>query len=110
MKLDQIIKHKRELVNRADAAATEIGKRMEQHEDAMKDLSGQIEAEKKSGATYRQEMQKVQQTINKLKRQLEEKPADFDIDFYNEKIVSAFTREVYEQELILFHREKRGGR
>ncbi|KAL2003544.1 hypothetical protein VTN02DRAFT_3434 [Thermoascus thermophilus] len=85
-KLDQVIKHKRELVAQADAAATEIGKRMERHEDAMKDLSGQIEAEKKSGSSYRQESQKVQQNINRLKRQMEEPPEDFDIDSYNERI------------------------
>ena len=33
-------------------------------------------------------MGKVHQAINKLKRQLNEEPVEFDVDWYNERIVS----------------------
>lgn len=86
--LDEVVKHQKQVVDRADATASEIGKKIEEYEDSMKDLSGQIEAEKKSGISYRQEASKITQTINNLKRQLNEEPVEFDIGSYNERIVS----------------------
>jgi chromosome segregation ATPase len=90
LRLDEFLKYKRQQVTRADTAATDIGRRMEQHEDAMKDLTGQIEAEKKTGASYREEAKKIQQNINRITRQMEEEPVEFDIDAYNERIVSIY--------------------
>lgn len=87
LRLDEVVKYKKRLVEKADAAATEIGKRMEQHEDSLRDLNGQVEAEKKNSASYRQEAIKVQQDINALQRKQED-PVTFDLELYNEKIVS----------------------
>lgn len=87
VKLDELVKYKRHQVNRAESSATDIAKRMEAHEDAIKDLNGQIEAEKKSGTSYKQEINKVQQMINRITREMEEEPAEFDIDSYNERLV-----------------------
>jgi chromosome segregation ATPase len=87
-KTDDLVKYKRQKFNRAESAATEVANRMEALEDAIKDLTAQIEAEKKTGASYRQEMSKVQQVINRITRQMEEEPEDFDLDSYNERIVS----------------------
>ncbi|KAL1849547.1 Structural maintenance of chromosomes protein 5 [Paecilomyces lecythidis] len=85
LRLDEVVKYKKRLVEKADAAATEIGKRMEQHEDSLRDLNGQVEAEKKNSSSYRQEAIKVQQDINALQRKKED-PVTFDLELYNEKI------------------------
>lgn len=88
LRLDEVVKYKRQQFSRAETAAAEIAKRMEQHEDAMKDLAGQVEAERKSGTNYKEELKKIQQNINRITRQMEEEPVEFDIDSYNERIVS----------------------
>ncbi|CRG88887.1 Structural maintenance of chromosomes protein 5 [Talaromyces islandicus] len=87
-KTDDLVKYKRQKFNRAESAATELANRMEAHEDTIKDLTAQIEAEKKTGAIYRQEMSRVQQVMNRITRQMEEEPEDFDLDSYNERIRS----------------------
>jgi chromosome segregation ATPase len=88
LKLDELVKYKRHQVNIAESSATDIAKRMGTHEDAIKDLNGQIEAEKKSGTSYKQDINKVQHAINCLTREMEKEPAEFDIDSYNERLVS----------------------
>ncbi|EAW08837.1 DNA repair ATPase SMC5 [Aspergillus clavatus NRRL 1] len=85
-RLNEVVKHKERSIEQADRAAVEIVKKIEQFDDAMKDLNGQIEAEKKTGQNYRQEATKIQQAINRLNRELNEEPAEFDINSYNEKI------------------------
>jgi chromosome segregation ATPase len=87
--LDEVVKYKKRCFEQADRDAMETVKKIEQFDDALKDLNNQIEAEKKSGQSYRQEATKIQQTINRLIRELNEQPAEFDIGWYNERIVGA---------------------
>ncbi|RHZ49550.1 DNA repair ATPase SMC5 [Aspergillus thermomutatus] len=84
--LEEVVKYKKRCFEQADRAATEIVKKIEQFDDALKDFNNQIEAEKKSGQSYRQEATKIQQTINRLNRELNDEPAEFDIGWYNERI------------------------
>ncbi|EAU32569.1 hypothetical protein ATEG_07185 [Aspergillus terreus NIH2624] len=86
LKLNDVIVHKKRGVEEAERTASELGRKIEQYEDDMKELESQIEAEKKGGAEYRQEASKIQQTINKLRRQLNDEPVEFDVDWYNEQI------------------------
>ena len=90
--LNLVAQKQKELVQRADALAKESGRKIEQHDDSIKDLNSQIEAEKRSASTHRQEVGKIHQIINKLKRQLNDEPVEFDVDWYNERIVSIETR------------------
>ena len=90
LRLDQFVKFKRHQVNDVEEKATKLGKALEQYEDKLKDLDGQIEAEKKSGTASRQEESKVRQAINRIKREMEQKPTDFDVIPFNQKIVSFF--------------------
>jgi chromosome segregation ATPase len=87
--LDEVVKHKKRCFEQADRDAIETVKKIEQFDDALKDLNNQIEAEKKSGQSYRQEATKIQQTINRLNRELNDEPAELDIGWYNERIVRA---------------------
>ncbi|RAK96747.1 DNA repair ATPase SMC5 [Aspergillus ibericus CBS 121593] len=86
LQTDEVIKYKEQQLDAAERAAGKAGKLIERHEQAMKEFDSQIEAEKKSGQGYRQEANKIQQTINKLTRQLKEEPVELDVDWYNEKI------------------------
>lgn len=87
-KTDDFVKYKRQKFNRAESTTTEVANRMGAHEDVIKDLAAQIEAEKKTGSSHLQDIAKVQQAINRITRQMEEEPEDFDLDSYNERIVS----------------------
>ncbi|KAL4782696.1 P-loop containing nucleoside triphosphate hydrolase protein [Aspergillus varians] len=86
MQLDAVIKHKERAVEMAERAATVIGKKVEQYEQSGKDMEAEIEAEKRSAVNYRQEASKITQQINKLNRQLNEDPIEFDADWYNERL------------------------
>ncbi|KAH8705596.1 structural maintenance of chromosome complex subunit SmcA [Talaromyces proteolyticus] len=87
-KTDDLVKYKRKKFNRAEIATSEIAKKMEAHEDKMKELVGQIETERKIGSNHKQEASKIQQAINRFTRQMEEEPEEFDLDSYNERLRS----------------------
>ena len=57
--------------------------------DKIKDLSNQIEAERNNGGRQVEECKRVQQSINRLQRQIEEEAVEFDSAAYSEKIVSS---------------------
>ncbi|KAL3460623.1 P-loop containing nucleoside triphosphate hydrolase protein [Aspergillus heterothallicus] len=86
LQLDAVIKHKQRGVDAANNTATDIGRKIEAHEQNMKELEAEIEAEKKSASAFRGEALKIKQRINKLSRQLNEEPVEFDPDWYNEQI------------------------
>ncbi|KUL85509.1 hypothetical protein ZTR_06778 [Talaromyces verruculosus] len=83
---DDLVKFKRREVAAAERSAREIAARLDGHDETMKNLNSQIDSEKKNGSTYRQQLSTIQQSINKITRQMEDKPEEFDIDAYNEKI------------------------
>lgn len=99
--VDDVIKHKQRKFDAAERAATDIGKRVEQYEQSMKDMEAEIEAERKSSVNYRQEGIKITQTINRLNRQLNEEPIEFDANWYNDQIVSVATEAIYDQHMML---------
>ena len=86
--LSNVIQQQQQLYQQSDNSAKELGRKIENYEDSIKDLDGQIEAERRTGNSHKQEVGKVHQAINKLKRQLNEEPVEFDVDWYNERIVS----------------------
>jgi hypothetical protein len=88
---DDLAKFKRREAAAAERAAKEIAARLDAHEETMKNLTRQVDSEKKEGSTYKQQLSTIQQSINRVTRQMEDKPEEFDIDAYNEKIVSSMT-------------------
>ena len=86
--LSSVIQQQQQLFDQSDNSAKELGRKIESFEDSIKDLDGQIEAERRAGNSHKQEVGKVHQAINKLKRQLNEEPVEFDVDWYNERLVS----------------------
>ncbi|EEQ30241.1 Structural maintenance of chromosomes protein 5 [Microsporum canis] len=85
-KVEAVLKQKRTLAEKGEQAATRISNRMVEIEDKMKGLSHQIDAEKRGGSGQLEECKRVQQSINKLQRQIEEGSAEFDAAAYTEKI------------------------
>ncbi|KAL5339623.1 hypothetical protein BJX70DRAFT_363462 [Aspergillus crustosus] len=86
VKLDAVVKHKHRTVQAAEKTVDDLRRKIEQYEQAMTELESQIEAEKKSAATLRQDGIKITQAINKFNRQLTEEPVEFDPDWYNEQL------------------------
>ncbi|KAF3490714.1 Spr18 protein [Arthroderma uncinatum] len=85
-KVGAVLKQKRTLVVRGEETATSISNKMVEIEDQMKNLTHQIDAERKSGSGQLEECKRVQQSINKLQRQIEESSVEFDAAAYTEKI------------------------
>ncbi|KAK2747245.1 Structural maintenance of chromosomes protein 5 [Onygenales sp. PD_40] len=71
---------------RADKASTEILQKITNAQDQIATLEGKVEAERKGGAIHRENLKKYQQNINRLKRQMEEEPVEFDAAAFTEKI------------------------
>lgn len=83
-------------VQQLSNTASMRGKNIEVLDRSIKELSGQIEAEKKSGKKHREEALAAKQSISRLQRQMEEELVEFDPDIYNERLVSAYRyRDVY---------------
>jgi chromosome segregation ATPase len=91
LQVEGVVNYKKARFDELERTASEFGKKIEQYEDSMKDLDREIESEKKNSATSKQDGLKIQQTINKLNRQLNEEPVEFDADWYNEKLVSGLS-------------------
>lgn len=78
---------RKDAVDDASKVTSERGNLIDEFDVKIKDLNGQIEAERKSGQSQKAEATKAQQTINRLERQLEEEVVEFDPEFYNETLV-----------------------
>lgn len=88
VQLNRVVEQQKQALRQAENSANESAKNVGQYDDSIKDLDRQIEAERKTAGTHKQEVGKIQQTINKLKRQLNDEPVELDVDWYNERIVS----------------------
>lgn len=86
-KIEIVVKQRRPIFSNSASFANQAFKKMEVAEDKLKDLNSQIEGEKKSIGTDVEQIKKLQQIINRLKRQRDEGAPDYDPDRYSEKIV-----------------------
>ncbi|OAL75519.1 hypothetical protein A7D00_1118 [Trichophyton violaceum] len=85
-KIEAVLKQKRVLSQKGEEAATAISEKLVKIDDKIKDLSNQIEAERNNGGRQVEECKRVQQSINRLQRQIEEEAVEFDSAAYSEKI------------------------
>ncbi|KAJ5965050.1 uncharacterized protein N7479_004926 [Penicillium vulpinum] len=77
---------RKDSVDQASRVATARSQKIEEFENKIKDLNDRIEAERKSGTRHKSEAASAQQAINRLRRQQEEEPVEFDPEFYNERL------------------------
>lgn len=79
--------YRKERVEELSSAATASGNKIEDLEGLIKDFNMKIEAERKSGQRHKEGATGVQQSLNRLRRQMEEDAVEFDPDYYNERLV-----------------------
>ncbi|KKZ59881.1 hypothetical protein EMCG_05267 [[Emmonsia] crescens] len=84
--LQAVVAQKRDMVTTQERLAANSVQKLDKAQEDIKDLDAQIEAEKKAAVTHRDNFKKSQQIINKLTRQMEEEPVEFDAAAYTEKI------------------------
>ncbi|EER29889.1 SMC family, C-terminal domain containing protein [Coccidioides posadasii C735 delta SOWgp] len=84
--LDKVVKQKRNHLARANEFAKEYKNEMAVVSEKLKDLTANIEAEKKAGTNYVSEIKKLKQAINRIERQMEEGAPEFDVAAYGLKI------------------------
>ncbi|KAL2365927.1 hypothetical protein RJZ56_001073 [Blastomyces dermatitidis] len=84
--LQAVVAQKRDMVTRQEGVVADSALKLEKTQESIQDLDAQIEAEKKATKTHREIFKKSQQIINKLTRQMEEEPVEYDAAAYTEKI------------------------
>lgn len=109
--IEDVVRYRRRLVHEADSKAQNTAHEMESTDRAVQDLNNQIDAERRSGRKQLDTIKQLQQRINRLKRQAEEEPVEFDGAFYTEQIVCTifflfFTLRAF---LIRHHSGKKSG-
>jgi chromosome segregation ATPase len=93
--LNTVKTHRKDSVERASRLATARGTQIDEFDSKIKDLAGQIEAERKTGVTHKKEAANAQQNIKMLQRRLEEEPVEFDPDVFNESLVRILYNLIY---------------
>lgn len=86
--VNNVRRYRKQLVEELSNTAANRGNKIEDLDASIKDLKGRIEAERKSGQKHKAEASVAQQTVNRLRRQQEEEPVEFDPDYYNSQLVS----------------------
>ncbi|KAI2064306.1 Structural maintenance of chromosomes protein 5 [Ophidiomyces ophidiicola] len=85
-KLRLASERKQEQFARTDKAARDDLKGILNIDEKMKELTANIEAEKKASSSYVADLRRLKQSINRIERQMEEGEPEFDLSFYTEKI------------------------
>lgn len=86
-KLKNVKESRGQLLETLNRKATNRGRKIEDLNASIRDLQAQAEAERKSGTKHKTEASTALQTVNRLRRQLEEEPVEFDPGYYNERLV-----------------------
>ncbi|ODH44929.1 hypothetical protein ACO22_00552 [Paracoccidioides brasiliensis] len=84
--LHDVVAQKRDMVVKKEELSAAIVGKLDKVQDTIKDLDAQIEAEKKAGITHRENYKKSLHLVNKIKRQMEEEPVEFDVAAFTNKI------------------------
>lgn len=92
-KVEAVVKQRRKLVERADGLANTVAQKMVVAEDKMKDVTRQIDAERRTGSSKQEELRKILQNIKNIQRQVDEEPVEYDAAAYAEKIVCPIRRD-----------------
>ncbi|CAG7927473.1 unnamed protein product [Penicillium olsonii] len=77
---------RKDAVDEASKIASAKNRLIEQLDAKLKNIDGEIEAERKGGQKHRTEALQAKQTINKLERQLNEEAVEFDPESFNETL------------------------
>ncbi|PGH07455.1 hypothetical protein GX51_01756 [Blastomyces parvus] len=84
--LQTVVAQKKEMVTAQERMVADSSLKLEKAQESIQDLDAQIGAEKNTTKTHMENFKKSQQIINKLTRQMEEEPVEYDAAAYTEKI------------------------
>ena len=86
--IETVMNERRAIVDRLGRKAHTYVQKMEGLQEKINDYENEKSAERAGGKQSKQESIRFEQNITRLKKQLEERPADIDVPAYNERIVS----------------------
>lgn len=87
--VEVVVKERKRTVERADVAAGDLTTKMSNLQDEIKALETESQSEKKRAQGDKLEVAKAEQIIQRLQRQMEERPDEIDVASYNEQLVGA---------------------
>lgn len=87
--IEVVVKERKRTVDRADVAAEDLTTKMSNLQDKIKEFESESQAEKKRAQGNKSEVAKAEQAIQRLRRQMEERPEEVDVASYNDQIVGA---------------------
>ena len=80
------VTERKNTINKAERQADAIDKKFKDLQDKHNELVAADSAEKSGGKKHRQEIVRLEGTINQLKRQMEAEPSELDVQAYNRRI------------------------
>jgi len=84
--LGRLLEHRKQMVDKFETNISTIQTKLEQHKTKLTDCDKQIEEERKSEQTNKQERRRVEQIISRLRSRLDSEPTEFNPSDYNERI------------------------
>lgn len=81
-----VVTQRKSVINQTERHADAIDKKFRDLQDKHDELVAADSAEKSGGKKHRQEIVRLEGTINQLKRQMEVEPAELDVQAYNRRI------------------------
>ncbi|KAK2747167.1 Structural maintenance of chromosomes protein 5 [Myotisia sp. PD_48] len=96
-KIQVAVKERKDLFGGASKNADRLKDKINEFNDKIKNLRLQVDAERKTGMKYAEERKKLHQGINKLQREIDKGPVEFDAAAFTEKIRD-LTRQIREVE------------
>ena len=85
-KIQDVVKLRKTLIPKAEHRADEFVRRLRGIQEMIKDCEDEIKAEREGDKNRKADVARLEQTISRIKRQMEEEPIDFDPAEYNERI------------------------
>ncbi len=85
--IEVVIKERKRATERADTAAEGLVTKMREMQEKIKEFERETHAEKERAKSNKDQIAKAEQTINRLRRQMEEQPVELDVSHYAEQIV-----------------------
>ena len=82
-----VVEERKRVVEKADRKADSLAARLNALEDQINDIEKEKDAEKKGSKTNKQELSRHEQIIDRLKRQIQEPPPEFDVSAVTERLV-----------------------
>ena len=86
--IKRVVEERKRGIDKADRNAENFSAKVDHLQEQIQDFENEKEAEKKGNKANKGETIRLEQIINRLKKQMEETPIELDVSAFNERIVS----------------------